>query len=94
MLKKIQERLNLKNILIIVTAISCIYLCYTGFTTGINLQRANQQISTIQKEYDSNVKEQKYLNDLTATQRKSLAEEKARNDGYCYPNEKVFYFVD
>lgn len=93
MLKKIQEKLNLKNVLIVITVFCCIYFCYTGFTTGVNLQRTNQQISTIQEEYNSNIKEQKYLNGLTIEQKKSLAEEKAHNDGYCYPNEKIFYFT-
>lgn len=90
-MKKDKKTLDYILLFIIVFA-----LLFTGFSLLKNipeLQRLNIEYNEQYSICQNYTEEQKKLKSITNDDKRVLAEQKARSDGYSYPDDTVFYDI-
>lgn len=82
------------NILVIVLILSLFYLIYTGVTVLPKIDKLNHQYQEALIINEQYIEKQEIYNNFTPEEKRKMAEEKARQDGYAYPDEKIFYNIN
>lgn len=88
-----KKYITLERALIVIVVCSVIF---SFVSLNINLPKLHRLKETCYEQtqiYEERMKEQKRLKSVTEDEKKILAEEKAREDGYSLPNDIIFYDV-
>lgn len=88
-----KKYITLERVLLVVVVCSVIF---SFASLNVNLPKLHRLKETCYEQtqiYEERMKEQKRLKSVTEAEKKILAEEKARKDGYSFPNDIIFYNV-